>query len=85
MSRRAVGAVVVLLLAWSAGPAFAQCAMCKTFLTSSPEGQRIARDFNIGILVMLFAPYVVFGFFTAFAFRSHIRQRLVRVAPRIFR
>ena len=57
----------------------------KTFLTSSPEGQRIARDFNLGILVMLFAPYVVFGSFAAFAFRSQIRERIVRLAPRLFR
>ena len=85
MSRCAVGAMVVLLPAWSGGPAFAQCAMCKTFLTSSPEGQRIARDFNLGILVMLCAPYVVFGAFAAFALRSQIRQRLVRFAPRLFR
>jgi ABC-type uncharacterized transport system permease subunit len=85
MRRLAFAALVVLVLAWGASPAAAQCAMCKTFLTSSPEGQRIARDFNLGILVMLFAPYVVFGAFTAFAFRSQIRQRLVRVAPRLFR
>lgn len=85
MSRRAVGLTALLLLAGSAGPAFAQCAMCKTFLTSSPEGQRIAREFNLGILVMLVAPYAIFGSFALFAFRSQIRQRLARFAPRLFR
>lgn len=85
MNKRTAMVVALLLLAWSAAPAFAQCAMCKTFLTSSPEGQRIARDFNLGILVMLVAPYAVFGSFALFAFRSQIRQRLARIAPRLFR
>ena len=85
MRRVAAGTVAMALLAWSAGPAFAQCAMCKTFLTSSPEGQRIAREFNLGILVMLFAPYVVFGSLAAFALRSRIRRGLTRIAPRLFR
>jgi len=85
MRRLGLAVLVGLLFVWSAGPSAAQCAMCKTFLTSSPEGQRIARDFNLGILVMLFSPYVVFGFFTAFALRSQIRRHLVRVAPRLFR
>jgi hypothetical protein len=85
MRRLAAAATAMALLAWGAGPAFAQCAMCKTFLTSSPEGQRIAREFNLGILVMLLAPYVVLGSFAAFAFRSRIRQRLARFAPRLFR
>jgi hypothetical protein len=84
MRRLAVAVAVVALLA-SGGPAFAQCAMCKTFLTSSPEGQRIAREFNLGILVMLFAPYVVFGSFAAFAFRTQLRQGLTRIALRLFR
>ena len=85
MRRLAAAATVVALLAWGTAPAFAQCAMCKTFLTSSPEGQRIAREFNLGILVMLFAPYVVFGSFAAFALRSRLRQGLARIAPRLFR
>lgn len=85
MKRLTLALLAGLIVAWGSGPVAAQCAMCKTFLTSSPEGQRIARDFNLGILVMLFAPYVVFGAFTAFAFRSHIRQHLGRVAPRLFR
>jgi len=85
MKRPWTGLLAVALLLASAGPALAQCAMCKTFLTSSPEGQRIARDFNLGILVMLVAPYAVFGFFTAFALRGEIKRRLFRMAPRLFR
>jgi hypothetical protein len=53
--------------------------MCKTALTQSAEGQRIASDFNRAILVMVAAPYLVFGAIASFAFRSRIREWLVAV------
>ena len=66
-------AVAVALLAF---PAFAQCPMCKTALTQSAEGQRIASDFNRAILVMVAAPYLVFGTIAGLVFRSRIREWL---------
>jgi hypothetical protein len=70
----------------AADPALAQgCALCKTVLTGSKEGQAIARQFNEAIIVLLFAPYMVFGSLAAFAFRSRIREGLRRSLPRIFR
>jgi len=42
-------------------PAGAQCAMCKTALTQSAEGQRMGQSFNKAILFLLGAPYVVAG------------------------
>ncbi len=59
--RRAALAAALLALAVVAGPALAQCAMCRTALTQSPEGRAMAAGFNRAILVMLVAPYVVFG------------------------
>lgn len=51
-----------LTLAWAgATPAAAQCAMCRTALTQSPEGRAMAESFNRAILLMLAAPYAVFG------------------------
>jgi len=50
--------------------------MCKTALTQSAEGQRIASDFNRAILVMVAAPYLVFGVIAGFVFRSRIREWL---------
>jgi hypothetical protein len=64
-----------------AGPAVAQCAMCKTALTNSSEGQRVANNFNHAILVMFFAPYFVLGVFVALVFRGKIRSWLTRHAP----
>jgi hypothetical protein len=50
--------------------------MCKTALTQSAEGQRVASDFNRAILVMLAAPYLVFAGIAGFLFRSRIREWL---------
>lgn len=56
----------------------AQCAMCQTALTNSLEGQRIAGEFNKAILLMMAAPYAVFGSVLAFAFRARLRCWLHR-------
>lgn len=50
--------------------------MCKTVLTGSPEGQAIGEQFNRAILLMLMAPYAIFGVFTIALFRPRIRARL---------
>jgi hypothetical protein len=53
--------VVVLIAALGVSSASAQCAMCRTALTESPEGQQMAAGFNSAILFLLGAPYLVFG------------------------
>jgi ABC-type phosphate transport system permease subunit len=65
-----------LLLAGLAAPALAQCTMCKMALTNSAEGQRIAQEFNRAILLMVAAPYLVFGSIAVYLFRSRIREWL---------
>lgn len=40
---------------------FGQCAMCKATLETSPEGQKMAKNFNNAILLLLTAPYLVLG------------------------
>ena len=50
--------------------------MCKTALTQSAEGQRIASDFNRAILVMVAAPYLIVSGIAGFLFRSRIREWL---------
>jgi len=77
MSRGPLLALGVLLAAALADPVLAQCAMCKTALTNSAEGQRIAGEFNRAILVMVAAPYLVFGSIAGWLFRSRIREWLV--------
>ena len=65
-------AVVVAALLVAAGPepALAQCAMCKTVVNGSAEGQAVAGDLNRAILMMLAAPYLVFGTLAALVFRK---------------
>ncbi len=41
--------------------ASAQCAVCKSALINSPEGQRLASGFNNGILFLLSAPFFISG------------------------
>ena len=74
--KRPRGALLVLLLAAAlavaAAPAYAQCAMCKTALTSSPEGHALSEHLNYAILMMVFAPYLVAGTVFGVLFRRQI-------------
>jgi hypothetical protein len=74
---------VLVLLALSASPALAQCAMCQTALLNSQEGRGIGAEFNHAILVMLFAPYAVFGSIGAVLLRHRIRAALARALSRL--
>ena len=70
---------LVVLLGAAASPALAQCSMCRSVIAQSPEGQRIAGELNKAILVMFLAPYLIFGSFAAFIFRSRIGGALKRL------
>jgi hypothetical protein len=52
-------------------PAWAQCAMCRTALESSPEGKVLASSFAHGILMMLFLPYIIFGTISYAVYRAY--------------
>jgi hypothetical protein len=65
-------------------PALAQCAMCKATVTQSPEGRAMAEKLNNAILVMFFAPYLVFGTIAAVVFRARIAPFLGRVLRFLF-
>lgn len=47
--------------------------MCRTALTNSPEGRDIGEQFNQAILLMIGAPYMVFGIVGAALFRDRLR------------
>ena len=58
--------------------------MCKTTLTNSPEGRDIGEQFNRAILLMIGAPYVVFGAVGAAIFRERLRAAWRRLRrPRV--
>ena len=50
--------------------------MCKTALTNSAEGQAMAEQMNNGILIMIAAPYLVFGTVGAVVFRGRLSALL---------
>ena len=77
--RRIALLALVVLLGAAAAPAFAQCAMCRSVIAQSPEGQRIAGELNKAILLMFFAPYLIFGSFAAWILRSRIGGGLRRL------
>lgn len=71
--RTALAAVLVAAILLTAAPASAQCAMCRLAL-ASPEGQKLIGALRGGILVLIAAPFAVFGTVAALAVRM-LRQR----------
>lgn len=80
--RLAVAGALAAGLLGLAAPARAQCAMCKATLESSEEGRRVAGELNRAILVLLAAPYLVFGGCATFLFRRRIAAFLRTKLPR---
>jgi hypothetical protein len=78
MRRLVLLALVAVPLLMAAAPLGAQCAMCQTALMNSAEGRGMGEEFNRAILVMLFAPYAVFGSIGAVLLRHRIRDSVQR-------
>ena len=62
-------AVVACLASWCE-PALAQCAMCKEALANSAEAAASAKQFNLGILVLLVPPVAMFAGIFVMIYRS---------------
>jgi hypothetical protein len=73
----ALALVGIVVLVW-VEPLAAQCAMCRTALTESVEGQQLASGFNSAILFLLGAPYLVFGTLAASLWFSRRKSRAGR-------
>lgn len=41
-------------------PAMAQCAMCKTAVTGSPDAGRLSQSLNAAVLILLIPPVLIF-------------------------
>jgi hypothetical protein len=61
-------ALLVLLAGHSA--ALAQCAMCKTGVTGSPDATRLAESLNFAIIILLIPPVLIFCAIFYAAFRQ---------------
>jgi len=78
--------LLVLAVLWTLPHAAeAQCAMCRATLEGSAEGRAMGSAFNSAILVMIAAPYAIFGGFVAFLFRRPIVARLQRLGSALER
>jgi hypothetical protein len=77
--------LIVLLLAPNLA---AQCAMCRTALTQSAEGERWSRGINAGILLLLATPFLIAGACLLVIFRDQTsrfaRNLLAKAAPRMW-
>ena len=74
MTRRiAVAGLALLGALLLSSEVFAQCAMCRRALLS-PEGQQMVTAFRSGILVLLAAPFLVFGAVAVLALRAQRRS-----------
>jgi hypothetical protein len=78
-----VAGLIAAAIAFAPGAAFAQCAMCQTALMNSPEARGMGAEFNRAILVMLFAPYAVFGSIGAVLLRRRIAAAVRRALTRV--
>jgi hypothetical protein len=80
----AVAVLLAILVMGLVPSSPAQCAMCKTVLQGSPEGRSLSLSLDRAILLMFVAPYLVFGTFVAFAFRSRWQPALARARGRVW-
>jgi hypothetical protein len=81
MNRNAVFLVAALIgLAAIVAPetVSAQCAMCRRAL-ASPEGQQLVAALRRGIVVLLAAPFMLFGVVAFLAVRSQRRRHRSRL------
>ena len=73
----AQGALVAAAVLLAAAPRVqAQCSMCKTVVTGSEEGRSLGGELNKAILIMVAAPYLVFGGVVAALFRRRLAPAL---------
>ena len=64
---------VFVIVLW-AQPAAAQCAMCRRAL-ESPEGRQMVAAFRSGILILLAAPFSLFGVIAALVVKMQRSRR----------
>lgn len=50
-------------------PAMAQCALCKTAVTNSPEAARLSESLNFAIIILLIPPVLIFCGMFVLAYR----------------
>lgn len=77
---RVATSVVALLVCCSS--VLAQCALCRSAVTSSSDGQKLAQTLNLAVIVLLIPPVVIFCaiFVLAYRYRKAFDERLMEKA-----
>jgi len=57
----------------------AQCVMCGTALSSSPESRSLAASFRWGIALLMFMPYVILGSIGYAIYRAFKKRQAARL------
>lgn len=64
---------------------YAQCAMCKSSVTSNLEGGgNTGRGINTGILYLMAIPYLLIGALIAYVFRKQIMTKYKQLKAQYF-
>jgi ABC-type Fe3+ transport system permease subunit len=71
---------IVLLLPWDLA---AQCQMCRTALTQSPEGQRWSHGINAGIILLLATLFLIVGSTLLVIYHTRVLGRLRDIRARL--
>ncbi|MBI4472098.1 MAG: hypothetical protein HY646_05480 [Acidobacteria bacterium] len=64
---------------------WAQCSMCRTALESSVEGQALVGGFRKGIVLLIAAPYAIFGMISIAVYRAYSAGKLPATHPELNR
>ncbi|MBA2735002.1 MAG: hypothetical protein H0U54_19320 [Acidobacteria bacterium] len=64
-----VAACIIAAVLVLSEPAMAQCALCKNAVTGSPEAARLSQSLNLGIIILLIPPVLIFCGIFVIAYR----------------
>jgi hypothetical protein len=72
IARKIIFTLIVLLSCGTVSDSFAQCAMCRSQVESSIEGEGkvVGRGLNDGILYLMTIPYFILGGFAYMVYRN---------------
>ncbi len=72
-------AIFVLVFRFLELSGWAQCVMCGTALSSSPESQGLAASFRWGIALLMLMPYVILGAIGYAIYRAYRKRKAARL------
>ena len=65
-----VAACIIAAVLVLSKPAMAQCALCKNAVAGSPEAARLSQSLNLGIIILLIPPVLIFCGIFVIAYRN---------------